>query len=173
MGCLYCSESEFNWHCFKLPNLEGRPTGPATCSHSHVRFDRVSWSVLLLNQLFYSLSLRVVQFKVNIHFCPCWSENLTLLFSVILPQNLWCFPSAAICAAVLESTESKWPREQPWWFSAAASDQLTAFKVSSVGVKSPNIILPNHKVRLPLISNRAAWLCFLFDYSAGWTPLLC
>lgn len=70
------------------------------------------------------------------------------------------------CTAKMEHIERKWPREQPWWFSAAASDQLAAFK-RKLGVKCSSNTLPNHKVRVPLIPNKAAWLFFHLDYSAG------
>lgn len=74
----------------------------------------------------------------------------------------------------MERIERKWPGEQPWWFFAASSDQLTAFKRKKLSrcKKDSNNPLPNHKVGPPLISNGAAWLFFHLDYSAGQTSVL-
>lgn len=91
---------------------------------------RVLKGVLTLSiQLFFPLCLRVVQFLSSKH--PLLSplvRKLQIFFFSFCPTSK-IFTNTLCCAAEMESIESKWPREQPWWLSAAASDQLAAFKI--------------------------------------------
>ncbi len=82
----------------------------------------------LSSQLFF-LRLRPIQFLSSKH--PPLSPLVRklerfLFFSLLLPRI--CDVSPICGAAEMESIERKWPGEQPWWFSVAASDQLTAFR---------------------------------------------
>lgn len=121
-----------------------------------------------LNTQLFFLRLRPIQFLSSKHPSTvpvCQKIRKIFFFLLLLPQI--CDVSPICRKAEMESIERKWPREQPLWFSATASDQLTAFrrKLSRCKKLKQHVTKPQGQTAFDFQHSSLTFLPS--DYSAG------